>query len=141
MWRYNKYIVRFISPTTAFRRNLGYASHSATIEKYVEYDGFVHIAKQKQILDRLDGKYTAALLEAGVTGAIIFWHDTYSDGNDFETIFSVSAEPEVAATQIMEIRQNISIEDHSRRTIEEISDRCHPAHIVRRRREAIEGIL
>jgi hypothetical protein len=141
MWRYNKYIVRSISPTAAFRRNFGYVSHAATIAKYGDYDAFVHIARQKPLLDRLDGKYTAALLEAGVTGAIIFWHDTYNDGNDFETIFAISAETEQAAKEILEIRKSIDIEKHSKDTIEEISARCHPARVVRERREAIEAIL
>ena len=140
-WRYNKYVVKTISPTVAFRRNLGYMSHAATIERYIRYDGFVHIAKERPHPIRIDGKYTAALLEAGVTGAIVFWHDTFADGNDFETIFSLPVEPEAAARKIVEIRSGIAVEAHSRRTMEEIGDRCHPANVVRERREAIEAIL
>jgi hypothetical protein len=141
MWRYNKYIVHSISPTAAYRKNLGYVSHATTMQKYVEHDGFVHIARQKPMPDRLDGKYTAALLEAGVTGSLLFWHDTYNDGNDFESVFSLSSDPETAAKQILDIRSNLDIESHSKRTSDEISERCHPAGVVMQRREAIEEIL
>jgi hypothetical protein len=141
MWRFNKYIVHSVSPTAAFRRNFGYVSHAATIAKYGEYDAFVHIATEKPLLDRLDGKYTAALLEAGVTGAIIFWHDTYNDGNDFETIFAIPAETEQAAKEILEIRKSTDIERHSQATSLEMADRCHPANVVQKRRKAIEAIM
>jgi hypothetical protein len=140
-WRYNKYLVKALAPTTAFRRNLGYLSHAATIRRYCEYDGFVHVAKEKPDPIRIDGKYTAALLEAGATGAIVFWHDTFGIGTDFETIFSVPVEPESAAKKILEIRERIDVADHSRRTMEEIADRCHPSRVVSARRRAIERIL
>ena len=136
-WRYNKYVVKTVSPTSAFRRNLGYASHASTIAKYAEHDGFVHIAKEKPHPVRIDGKYTAALLEAGVTGAIVFWHDTFRDGNDFETVFSLPVDPESAARRILEIRDSIDIRKHSRLTSEEFRDRCHPQRIVQMRKDAI----
>lgn len=141
MWRYNKYIVSRISPTAASRTTLGYANHLSTIKKYAEYDGFVHVAADKVSMTHLDGKYTAALLEAAVTGSIIFWHDTFSNGNDFETVFPVSREPEVAAKEIREIRNSIDVERHSRRTAEEISDRCHPGKVVGFRKTVLENLL
>lgn len=140
-WRYNKYIVQYISPKKAFRTTRGYVDHLSTIKKYIQYDGFVHIAQEKPLPFQLDGKYTAALFEAGVTGSIIFWHDTFSEGNDFETIFSLSKEPETAAQQILEIRNEIDVEKHSILTSEEISDRCHPRKIVQYRKRIIESIL
>ncbi|HEY8558970.1 MAG TPA: hypothetical protein VIL74_01105 [Pyrinomonadaceae bacterium] len=141
LWRYNKYIVKALKPAEALRKTLGYADHLTTIKKYVEYDGFVHIAAKKPDKLHLDGKYTAALLEAGVTGAIIFWHDTFGLGNDFETIFALSKEPQTAAREILEIKDRIVAEKHSARTSEEISERCHPQKIVRFRRRVIESIL
>lgn len=141
LWRYNKYLVKTVSPTTAFRRNLGYASHASTISKYTEHDGFVHIAKEKPHPIRIDGKYTAALLEAGVTGAIVFWHDTFRDGNDFETVFTLPVETQAAADRILEIRNSIDIEKHSRLTSEEFRERCHPGKILQLRKEAILGLL
>lgn len=140
-WRYNKYIVQTVAPTKAFRTNLGYVDHLSTIKKYVEYDGFVHIAEEKPLPHHLDGKYTAALFEAGITGAIVFWHDTFGTGNDFESVFALSKEPETAAGQILEIRKGIDVERHSRLTSEEIADRCHPQKIVAFRRRLIEGLL
>lgn len=140
-WRYNKYVVKTVSPTVAFRRNLGYASHGSTIAKYAEHDGFVHIAKEKPHPVRIDGKYTAALLEAGVTGAIVFWHDTFRDGNDFETVFSLPVDPISAAREILEIRDSIDIKKHSRLTSEEFRERCHPQRIVRLRKDAILELL
>lgn len=140
-WRYNKYIVGSISPTTAFRRNMGYVSHAKTIRKYAEHDGFVHIAKPKRLIDRLDGKYTAALLEAAATGAITFWHDSYKDGNDFDTIFSMPSDPEEAAADVLKIRGSIDIRRHSKTTMEEIGDRCHPERICRARKIAIEKVV
>lgn len=140
-WRYNKYILKYVSPTKAFRNTLGYVDHLSTIKKYVEYDGFVHIAEEKPLPEHLDGKYTAALFEAGVTGSIIFWHDTFDTGNDFETIFSLSKDPETAAKQILEIRNEIDVKRHSELTSEEISDKCHPQKAVDYRKRIIEGIL
>lgn len=140
-WRYNKYIVSRISPTRAFRHTLGYVDHESTIRRYIEHDGFVHIAAEKPLPNHLDGKYTAALLEAAVTGSIVFWHDTFGTGNDFETIYSLPKEPEQAASEILEIIRNIDVEKVSAETSQEVSERCDPRKIVAYRKEVIESIL
>ena len=140
-WRYNKYITTRISPHTAFIRQNGYVSHKHIIKKYLEYDGFIHIASEKNLPQHLDGKYTASLFEAGLSGSIVFWHDTFNLGNDFETVFSVSKDPQVAANEIKEIRANLDIERHSKMTSEEIAERCEPRSIVEFRRQVIESLL
>lgn len=117
----------------------GYEAHATLIAKYHEYDGFVHIAAPTP--PYYDGKYTATLFEAGLTGAILFWHDTHGHGNDFETIFDLPLEPEAAAREIMEIRRSIDVEAHSRRTVEEIHERLNPAQSIRIRYDAIMEML
>lgn len=116
-----------------------YVSHDKIIEKYNQYDGFVHIAAETPPF--VDGKYTATLLEAGLSGCILFWHDTLGLGNDFETIFSLPADPEAAASAILDIRKNIDVEAHSRRTVDEIFDRVNPDKIMRTRFSAIRELL
>lgn len=103
----------------------GYTSHADTIKKYQKYDAFVHVAAPLPCVDNLDGKYTACLLEAGLTGAIIFWHDTHGLGNNFETFFDIPKEEEKAAEFILEVRKNLDVEKHSRLTREEILDKCN----------------
>lgn len=118
---------------------VGYARHKAVIRKYQSYDGFVHVAAETPPM--VDGKYTAALLEAGATGAILFWHDTLRLGNDFETVFDLPLEPDEAARQILEIRRNLDVPRHSRLTREEILDRCDPANVMRIRYEKMRALL
>lgn len=118
----------------------GYVPHRRIIEKYHENDGFVHIAGEIHDPMFLDGKYTATLLEAGLTGAILFWHDTFSLGNDFETIFALPKEPGLAAKKLLEIRGHLDVEAHSRSTSEEILDRCDPVRSVAIRSEAIRSL-
>lgn len=117
----------------------GYLPHSVIVEKYHQYDGFVHVAAETPPL--VDGKYTASLLEAGLTGAILFWHDTLGLGNDFETIFSISKDPATAANEILNIRNNINVELHSKRTAEEIYERCNPEVVMDLRVEKILELL
>ncbi len=117
----------------------GYAQHSALIKRYQQHDGFVHIAKENP--PHTDAKYTATLFEAGATGALLFWHDALGLGNDFETIFSLPCEPELAANEILRIRREVDIERHSRRTAEEIRERCNPDAVVRTRLAHIERAL
>lgn len=116
-----------------------YVDHKTIIKKYCAYDGFVHVAAKTP--PYVDGKYTATLLEAGVTGSILFWHDTLELGNDFETIFDIPLAPHAAAERILEIRANIDIQHHSRRTREEITDKCNPQSIVKSRYEKIKERL
>lgn len=116
-----------------------YRKHTDLVRKMQAYDGFVHIAGETP--PHVDGKYTATLLEAGLTGAILFWHDTFSLGNDFETIFSLPLEPIDAAHQIREIAKNIDVEKHSRATREEISDRCSAQNVIKMRSASIKALI
>lgn len=116
-------------------KHRGYVSHAELIEKYHQYDGFVHIAGKTP--PHTDAKYTATLLEAGLTGCILFWHDTLNLGNDFETIFSLPLEPALAAQEILQIRKSIDVALHSKRTAEEIYDRTNPDKIVKQRLQVI----
>lgn len=141
MWRYNKYVTQKFNPTKAFRTNIGYVSHRTVIRKYSEYDGFVHVAAEKQLLEHIDGKYTAALLEAGVTGSVIFWHDTLNLGNNFETVIHLPKDIDKAASEILHIRKNLDVERQSEKTSQEISDTCHPEKVVAFRRKTIERFI
>lgn len=140
-WRYNKYIVKKLNPQKASLFFSGYTNHRTVMKKYRTYDGFVHIAAEKPHPLYLDGKYTASLLEAGATGAIVFWHDTFSLGNDFESVLSVDKEPSKAAEQIKQLIKSENIPHRSRLAQEEICDRCNPRQVVGLRKRAIENIL
>lgn len=105
---------------------VGYFDHRETVEKYREYDGFVHVAAEVGHPEFIDGKYTASLIEAGVTGAILFWHDTWGLGNGLETVFNLPKDTYEAAAEIREIRGSLDIERHSRLTSEEMAATFSP---------------
>jgi hypothetical protein len=116
----------------------GYVDHKEVVKKYQRYDAFVHVASDiKNPQDGIDGKYTAALIEAGLTGAILFWHDTYNLGNGLETAFNLPLDPKKAAEQILTIRNSIDVFEHSRRTHEEIMDTFNPVKSVKIRAQKI----
>lgn len=115
----------------------GYVPHELVVKKYQQYDGFVHVAKDIQDQIYIDGKYTAALIEAGVTGSILFWHDTFSLGNGLETVFALSLEPEKAAQEIIDISKSINVEKHSKLTREEMLDTFNVQSSVRIRAKHI----
>ena len=98
----------------------GYVPHEVVVKKYNQYDGFVHVARDIKDPVCIDGKYTASLIEAGVTGSIIFWHDTYQLGNGLETVFSLPLEAADAAQEILDISKGIDVVKHSKLTREEI---------------------
>lgn len=133
--KFRKYLAAKKVLNSAPLLNQGYEAHQQVINKYHNYDGFVHIAAETP--PYVDGKYTATLLEAGLTGSILFWHDTLGLGNDFETIFNLPLEPEKAAIEILQIRKNIDIEAHSKRTVEEIYDRVNPEKVITTRLDVI----
>jgi len=118
-----------------------YASHDATVRKYQQHDGFVHVAADVANPRGVDAKYTACLLEAGLTGAILFWHDTYGLGNSFETVFDLPLDPDTAALRIVEIRGRLDVDRHSRLTRDEIFGVCHPEHAVGIRCARIKELL
>lgn len=119
----------------------GYVSHQATVKMYQKYDGFVHVARDVKDKIFIDGKYTASLIEAGVTGAILFWHDTFGLGNNLKSVFSVSLEPKKAAREILDIRGSIDVEKHSRLTRQEMLDTFNPERSVRIRAEKILELI
>lgn len=120
---------------------LGYVSHRETIAKYRSFDGFVHVARDVGSKTMIDGKYTAALMEAALTGAIIFWHDTLQLGNDFETIFDAPVATEGAATFIRDVRSSIDVPRHSRATAEEMREKADPGRSVNARVERMFEVL
>lgn len=117
---------------------LGYVNHKTVIKKYQQYDAFVHVAKDiKDPNDGIDGKYTAAFIEAGLTGAILFWHDTYGVGNGLETVFEIPLDPELAAQKILEIRSNLNVLEHSKKTSKEMMRTFNPENSVKIRAQKI----
>lgn len=115
----------------------GYVKHELVVKKYQQYDGFVHVAKDIKDPIYIDGKYTASFIEAGMTGAILFWHDTFKLGNNLKTVFNLSLDPEKAAKEILEIRSSIDVEKHSQLTRQEMLDTFNPVESVRIRAEKI----
>lgn len=108
----------------------GYVEHSDVINMYKKYDGFVHVAADIKSPLYLDGKYTASLIEAGLTGCILFWHDTFGLGNNLKTVFNLSLDPEKAAQEILEIRDSIDVRAHSQKTHEEMLETFNPVKSV-----------
>lgn len=116
----------------------GYVSHEQVIRKYQQYDAFIHVAKDiKDPNDGIDGKYTAALIEAGLTGSIVFWHDTYGLGNSLETVFELPLDEELAAKKILEVRATLNIREHSKKTHAEMMEKFNPVNSVKMRAEKI----
>jgi hypothetical protein len=140
-WRLHRFRSSLGLPRPCRRTPKGYVPHSRVIKKYQQYDGFVHVAGEKPSPVYIDGKYTAALLEAGLTGAILFWHDTLGLGNDLETVFNLPLEPEEAAREIRHIRENIDVERHSRLTREEILEKYSPDRSIGYRAARIKELL
>lgn len=123
------------------RLPLGYVSHESTIAKYQDYDGFVHVARDVRHPEFIDGMYTATFIEAGATGAILFWHDTWGLGTPLETVFQLPLDTEKAAERILEIRSSLNVEAHSRRTSEEMLESFNAARSVAVRAERMKEIL
>ena len=119
---------------------IGYFDHARTIREYHRFDGFVHVARDVRHPEFIDGKYTAALIEAGVSGAILFWHDTWGLGNGLETVFELPLDTAAAAQRILEVREGVDIEAHSRRTREEMLDTFSPTTSVGARVRVIQAI-
>ena len=119
----------------------GYVEHAEIIKKYYSSDVFIHIAQEIEDKLYLDGKYTASLIEAGMSGCIIFWHDTYGLGNTLNTVFNVSANEDMAAKEIQEILRSIDIKEHSKATRSEMMRIHNVGDSVKIRSELIKQLL
>jgi hypothetical protein len=138
-----RFLARLQRSRLAFLRPVpsGYAYHTTVIKKYHAHDGFVHCAGDIAHPAYLDGKYTACLMEAGATGAILFWHDTFSLGNDLECVFSLPLDPKDAGAKIRSIARDLDVEKHSRMTRNEILDRFAAVRSVATRAHLIMDVL
>lgn len=120
---------------------VGYVDHKSTVAKYQAYDGFVHVARDARHPEFIDGMYTASLIEAGATGAILFWHDTWNLGNILETVIELPLDTTAAAERILDVRSSLDVEAHSRLTRQEILDTFRPEVSVGLRAEEILSFL
>jgi hypothetical protein len=114
---------------TRGRGTVGHPAYRSAAElhkRYLRHDGFVHNAGDIADPVYVDGKYTATVIEAGLSGAIIFWHDAFGLGNDFETVFELPLAPDDAAEVILDVASHIDVTRHSRRTREEFLERSDP---------------
>lgn len=132
---------RRVGIRTIDRLPVGYVSHEATIAKYQNYDGFVHVARDMRHPEFIDGMYTATFIEAGATGAILFWHDTWGLGTPLETVFQLPVETVAAAAMILDIRASLDVEKHSRATREEMLESFNPRRSVTVRAERMLSLL
>jgi hypothetical protein len=139
--RLNRYSRALRLPAPFGTMPAGYVPHGIVAKKYQQYDGFVHVAAEIPDPVCIDGKYTAALLEAGASGAILFWHDTLGLGNDLETVFDLPVDPVAAASHILEIRRGLNVERHSRMTRDEILEKYDPARSIAFRATKIMELL
>jgi hypothetical protein len=112
-----------------------YVDHGVLVRKYQQYDGFVHVAAPTPPV--VDGLYTATVLEAGCSGALLFWHDTHGLGGFLESVFELPVDPAAAAERILDVRANVDVAAHSRATRDEVATRFAPARAVAQRSGAI----
>lgn len=115
----------------------GYVNHDKVIQKYKESDAFIHVARDIKNPIYIDGKYTATLIEAGLSGCIIFWHDTFQLGNTLETVFELPLDTDAAALKINEIIKKINVREHSIKTHQEMLEKFNPEKSVKIRADAI----
>lgn len=118
-----------------------YVDHQDVIRKYKDYDSFIHVAKDIHDRVHIDGKYTASLIEAGATGAILFWHDTFGLGNDLKTVFELPLDETAAAERIKEVSHNLNVRKHSKRTMREMRKTFNPKRSVAMRARKIKSLL
>lgn len=115
----------------------GYVRHSDVIKKYRKSDAFIHVARDIKDPIYIDGKYTATLIEAGLSGCIVFWHDTLNLGNTLDTVFELPLDTNKAASQIKRIVKSINISEHSLKTHLEMLEKFNPQISVKIRADAI----
>lgn len=115
----------------------GYVNHKNVIKKYKEYDAFIHVAKDIKDPTYIDGKYTATLIEAGLSGCVIFWHDTFKLGNTLESVFELPLNVDEAARMIKKITKTLDVKAHSIKTHQEMFEKFNPKTSVKIRADAI----
>jgi len=114
---------------------LRYVPHEVTIARYLAHDGFVHVAGPAP--PGLDGLYTATLIEAGLSGAITFWHDTLGLGGFLDTVVELPLDPPAAADALLRAIDAMDVADRSRATHAEMLATFSPAAAVAKRAAAI----
>lgn len=89
----------------------------------------------------MDAKYTVSLIEAGLSGCIIFWHDVMGIGNSMKTVFEVPLNPKGMAERIKDVVSSIDLEKHSILTAEEFREKHSIENTVRAKMEIIQRFL
>lgn len=72
---------------------------------------------------QIDAKYQVSLIEAGMSGCIIFWHDCMGLGNSMETVFEIPSDPAGISQKIQEVVGSIDLEKHSALTAQEFYEK------------------
>ena len=89
----------------------------------------------------IDAKYTCAMVEAGLSGCIIFWHDCMNLGNSFETVFEISLDPIEIANKVQEVVGSIDLDKHSTKTAKEFYEKCNVENAIKSRIQIMEKFL
>jgi hypothetical protein len=112
------------------------------VASYQEADGFLHPGKIGPAPGYfVDGKYTVSLIEAAMSGCIIFWHDAMNHGNSMETVFEVSLNPQEIAARVQEVVGTIDLDQHSTKTAEEFRNKYGIENTVKKMMDVIEPFL
>jgi glycosyltransferase involved in cell wall biosynthesis len=120
----------------------GSIPHSRMIEIIQDADGFLHPSKIGEAPSCwVDAKYTVSLIEAGMSGCIIFWHDVMKHGNSMETVFEISQNPIEIAARIQEVVGSIDLEKHSQRTAEEFRNKHSIENTVKKKMDVITRFI
>jgi hypothetical protein len=108
-------------------------SQEQMIASYQEADGFLHPGRVGPAPGYfVDAKYTVSLIEAALSGCIIFWHDAMNHGNSMETVFEVSLDPKEIADKIQQVVGSIDLDAHSTKTANEFRDKYSTENNVKR---------
>ena len=88
-----------------------------------------------------DAKYTVSLIEAGMSGCVVFWHDAMGVGNSMETVFEVSLDPAEIAERVKEVAGSIDLDAHSERTSREFTAKHSIENTVKAKMEVMSGFM
>jgi len=119
-----------------------YVDYSILSDIYQNADGFLHPGRVGPAPGHFcDGKYTVSLIEAALSGCIIFWHDAMELGNSMKTVFEVSLDPKEIAEKIQEVVNGIDLETHSTKTAEEFREKHGVENTVKKMVDVISRFL